>query len=100
MRAGGEKRGNCYDRHARKHWLLATFGDGTNCKCVHCGRSLNYHTIEADRIVPGQSYRHSNVQPSCHSCNLRRSDNPDWIYTPVEDSESSDDSFGVDFSAV
>ena len=80
MRAGGEKRGNCYDRAARKRWLLATFGDGTKAPCVHCAAMLTYETVEADRIIPGGRYSHDNVQPACRSCNLARSNDTSWTY--------------------
>ncbi len=80
MRAGGEKRGNCYDRHNRKVWMLKTFGDGTYCPCAHCRAALSYSTVEADRIIPGGTYGHSNVQPACRTCNLARSDDPTWVY--------------------
>ena len=77
-RAGEEKRGNSADRRARKVWMLKVWGDGEKCPCVHCGDPLSYETVEADRIVPGGSYRRDNVQPACRRCNLRRSDNADW----------------------
>lgn len=79
MRPGGEKRGSAADRRARKLWMLATWGTGKTCPCVHCGKRLNYETVEADRIVPGGSYRRENVQPACRACNLARSNNLDWV---------------------
>lgn len=79
MRPGGEKRGNSRDRRARKLWMLETWGDGKSCPCVHCGTKLRYSTVEADRIVPGGSYRRSNVQPACRACNLGRSNNESWV---------------------
>jgi hypothetical protein len=78
MRDGGERRGNARDRRARKVWLLATFGDGQSCPCVHCRRPLTYSTVEADRIIPGGSYRRDNVQPACRRCNSQRSNRCDW----------------------
>lgn len=78
-RHGGEKRGNSYARRARKHWMLATWGDGTTCQCVHCQVELNFDTVEADRIIPGGSYRRDNVQPACRACNLDRSNKTDWV---------------------
>lgn len=84
MRPGGEQRGNSEDRANRKRWMLRTFGDGETCPCTHCGTRLDYHHLESDRIVPGGSYTHSNVQPSCRACNLRRSNDPDWKYEPVQ----------------
>lgn len=78
MRAGGEKRGNSTDRRARKYWMLGTFGDGKSAPCVWCAMALTYETIEADRIIPGGSYRRDNVQPACRTCNLSRSNKVDW----------------------
>lgn len=78
-RPGGEKRGNNKDRRARKIWMLSTWGDGSRCPCVHCGISLDYATVEADRIVPGGSYRRENVQPACRDCNASRSNDTEWI---------------------
>lgn len=80
VRAGGEKRGNSSDRRARRAWMLSTWGDGVKCPCVHCGCVLNDSTVEADRIVPGGSYRRDNVQPACRGCNLARSNNTEWSY--------------------
>jgi 5-methylcytosine-specific restriction endonuclease McrA len=62
--------------------MLATWGDGSQCPCVHCGGLLSYTTVEADRIIPGSqggSYRRENVQPACRRCNASRQDNPDWV---------------------
>ncbi len=59
--------------------MLSTWGDGSSCECVHCGTGLTYETVEADRIVPGGSYRRDNVQPACRGCNARRSDNAEWV---------------------
>lgn len=78
-RAGGDKRGNAADRERRKWWMLETWGDGYNCKCVHCETMLDYFTVEADRKVPGGSYRRENIQPSCGLCNKRRSNNSEWL---------------------
>lgn len=84
-------RGNNRDRRLRKQWLLGALrdprlgyapfgGDGTQVRCVHCGQCLTYDTVEADRIVPGGSYRRENVQPSCRRDNSVRGSNPDWVY--------------------
>lgn len=73
-RHGGDKRGSAASRRARKHWMLATRGDGITCPCVWCGESLTFETVEADRITAGGSYRRENVQPACRGCNLERSD--------------------------
>jgi 5-methylcytosine-specific restriction endonuclease McrA len=84
VRRGGEKRGSSYQRRARKVWMLSAFGDGTTCKCVHCGVSLTFATVEADRKVPGGSYRRENVQPACRRCNAQRSNNPNWRKPKVQ----------------
>lgn len=89
MRAGGEKRGNSYDRKARKLWMLATFGDGFKVACVHCRAMLTYEEVEADRIIPGGSYRHSNVQPACRGCNLARSNDATWTYAAQREDDSN-----------
>lgn len=73
-----DKRGNSRDRAARRAWMLRTFGDGTTCPCVHCGVSLTDATMQADRIVPGGSYRRSNVQPACGGCNRERGNDVAW----------------------
>lgn len=78
-RPGGEKRGNSADRRARKMWMLEYFGNGLFVNCVHCDKILNYETVEADRIIPGGSYRRCNIQPGCRQCNSRRSNNIDWV---------------------
>lgn len=78
-RHGGDKRGSARDRRARKHWMLSYFGNGQECACVHCHCTLTFDTVEADRIIPGGSYRRDNVQPACRKCNLDRSDNLDWL---------------------
>lgn len=79
MRKGGDQRGKARDRRIRKTKLLAIFGDGTTCPCVHCGRKLDFQTIEQDRITPGGSYRLLNVQPSCGPCNKIRSNDVAWV---------------------
>lgn len=74
-----DKRGSAASRRARKTYLLSAFGDGTSVACVHCGVSLTFATLQADRIIPGGSYRRDNVQPSCARDNIARSDNAAWI---------------------
>jgi 5-methylcytosine-specific restriction endonuclease McrA len=83
VRPGGEKRGNSYDRRRRKEWMLRTFGDGEEVPCTHCSTTLTYETVEADRIVPGASYRRENIQPACRECNLSRGDDPTWEPAPA-----------------
>lgn len=86
VRAGGEKRGNSKDRRARKIWMLSPVsgfgGNGTTVPCVFCGHGLGYAEVEADRIIPGGSYRRDNVQPACRPCNLAKLDSADL--TPAE----------------
>jgi 5-methylcytosine-specific restriction endonuclease McrA len=77
--SGEDKRGNARNRAARKNWMLATWGDGEKCDCVHCGTPLSYETVQADRIAPGGSYARKNVQPSCAGCNRSRSNNTAWV---------------------
>ena len=76
MRHGGDKRGSAAARRARKHWMLTTFGNGHECACVHCQARLTFATVEADRIIPGGSYRRENVAPACRRCNARRGTRP------------------------
>jgi hypothetical protein len=81
QRSGGDKRGNSYTRRRRKLRMLAELGDGITVDCAHCKRPLTYSQLEADRIVPGGSYRWENVQPSCRADNLDRSNDANWTYT-------------------
>jgi 5-methylcytosine-specific restriction endonuclease McrA len=84
QRHGGEKRGNSYARRARKQWILSEAagfgGDGTKVPCTHCQSLLDFESVEADRIIPGGSYRRDNVQPACRKCNLDRSNDAAWTY--------------------
>jgi hypothetical protein len=81
-RNGGDKRGNAANRRARKVWFLSPVagfgGNGETVPCVHCQCELAFADIEADRIIPGGSYRRENVQPSCRPCNIERSDDASW----------------------
>lgn len=79
-RPGTDKRGNAERRRRNKYWMLETFGNGRTCPCTHCGKRLNFQTVEADRKVPGGSYRRDNIQPSCGMCNKVRSNNVTWIH--------------------
>jgi hypothetical protein len=84
QRHGGDKRGSAASRRARKLWMLSEAagfgGDGTKVPCVHCDATLDFDAVEADRIVPGGSYRRDNVQPACRVCNLDRSNDATWSY--------------------
>ena len=77
MRNGGDRRGRAADRRRRKTWLLWKF----NATCVHCGKGLDFSTIEADRITPGGSYARHNIQASCRPCNVRRGNSPITPYS-------------------
>lgn len=87
-RPGGEKRGNSYARRARKDWMLspqAGFGgNGREVQCKHCHQPLTFKTVEADRKIPGGSYRRDNIQPACRTCNLARSNNSSWTPPKAE----------------
>lgn len=76
MRNGGDRRGSSADRRARKQWLLAAYGDGAQAPCYHCGTPLTATSCEADRIIPGGSYGHNNILPSCGPCNKKRGNKP------------------------
>jgi hypothetical protein len=67
-----DRRGSARARRARKLWLLATFGDGTECPCFWCGTSLSLFTLQQDRLVPGGPYRRENLVPACGRCNIAR----------------------------
>jgi 5-methylcytosine-specific restriction endonuclease McrA len=76
MRAGGEKRGNSRDRARRKVWLLETFDtdlgpDRARCHLkvsAVCSEVVDRYSLTADRINPGGTYAHENVQPACRPC--------------------------------
>lgn len=74
-----DKRGSSADRRARKTFLLTVFGNGDTVACVHCGVTLTRETLQADRIIPGGSYRRNNIQPSCAKDNNARSNNVAWL---------------------
>jgi hypothetical protein len=87
-RAGGDKRGSAADRRARKQWMLSPAagfgGNGIEVPCaLGCGSLVTFATVEADRVVPGGSYRRANVQPACRPCNLARSDDGDLTASEV-----------------
>lgn len=76
MRPGGEKRGGSKDRRNRRLWLLATFDKDLGPDLARCWLDLSpsclvtvdIHTLTVDRITPGGSYRHENIQPACRVC--------------------------------
>lgn len=67
-----DRRGSAAARRARKRWLLTEFGNGNTCPCVWCGKSLNWFTLQQDRLVPGGPYRRGNLVPACRGCNIGR----------------------------
>lgn len=70
-----DRRGNSYDRAARRAWLFKTFGNGKTCPCFACGRKLDKKTMTVDRIKPGHkggTYRRKNCRPACGKCNTTR----------------------------
>jgi len=75
-----KKRGNVYDRHSRNKWLRspeAGFGgNGETVPCTMCGTVLTEKTVEADRILAGDSYAHWNIRPACRPCNASRGNKP------------------------
>jgi hypothetical protein len=81
-RAGGDKRGSAAQRRARKQYLLDRFGNGEVCRCIYCNCELTFATVEADRILPGGSYRRENVIPACRECNVKRLDKSLWSFAP------------------
>lgn len=76
MRPGGEKRGNSRDRARRRRWLLESFDTdlGPDLARCHlelsdrCRGTVDRHTLSVDRIEPGGSYAHENIQPACTPC--------------------------------
>jgi hypothetical protein len=69
-------RGNTVDRHRRRLWMLAEWGDGVEAPCWECGTPVDYDTIIADRLVPGReggTYRRDNIKgPHCKGCSTRQ----------------------------
>lgn len=77
MRAGGEKRGNCYDRRRRRAWLLVNFDPELGAEVARCHLRLaddrchvyvDDQTLTVDRIDPAGGYQHDNIQPACRPC--------------------------------
>ena len=103
IRAGGkpgrvDPRGSSKSRNTRAGKLTGTVslrkgeknwgGSAGAVSCVHCGKKVFKDPpkdrpdlkLHQDRINPGGPYAYHNIQPSCPSCNQRRSNNPDWKY--------------------
>jgi hypothetical protein len=76
MRPGGDRRGSTRNRAQRRRWLLATFDVDLGPERARCALQLSERclvivdadTLTADRIDPGGSYRHDNIQPACARC--------------------------------
>lgn len=86
QRNGGDHRGSAAARRSSKLWLLSSCGghdwsgtwfpfggDGYMVPCFWCQKPLDFYSVERDRIVPGASYRRTNLIPSCSPCNKDRS---------------------------
>lgn len=90
----GGDRGSSYDKRERRLWLIgakesvrygrAPFGgDGTHVDCIFCKVPLTRETLTVDRKIPGSkggSYRYSNIQPCCDTCNKSRGDMPAKVF--------------------
>lgn len=81
-----DPRGNSTDRRRRKEWMLSSDqfkrppgSKGRHVFCTHCGSTLTYSTVEADKKNPAGTYRRDNVQPACRSCNIARSNDTSWV---------------------
>jgi 5-methylcytosine-specific restriction endonuclease McrA len=72
-RKGGDDRGSAVDRRRRKHYLLATYGDGATTRCAFCKIELTADTVTVDRFpIPGKlggRYTRDNIRPACGPCN-------------------------------
>jgi predicted ABC-type ATPase/5-methylcytosine-specific restriction endonuclease McrA len=78
-RPGGDLRGSTKDRARRTQKLLKEFGNGEHAPCVYCGKVLDKHTLQQDKIYTGHEggrYRMENLLPACASCNKHRGDTP------------------------
>jgi 5-methylcytosine-specific restriction endonuclease McrA len=77
-----DRRGNPRNRRARKMWMLSApqfGGNGQVVRCTYCPTFLTYASVQADRIIPGGSYRRENVTPACGPCNINRSNKTGWV---------------------
>jgi hypothetical protein len=78
-RAGGDDRGNSYQRARNRQIMLDQFGDGKTACCVNCGVKLNDDTVSLDRIITGSNngrYVRKNLIPLDYACNNWRGDKP------------------------
>lgn len=87
-------KGNTADRAARRANLLRHWGNGTECACVWCGRTLvdmgaeasgagHDDHVTADHILchsEGGRYIMTNLVPACSTCNKSRGATPFDIY--------------------
>src|SRR5258708_170027 len=59
---------------------------GKDVHCAHCGTMLTYergsksNTLEQDKRNPSKGYKYENIQPSCRSCNINRSNDIGWVH--------------------
>lgn len=88
-RAGGDFRGNSYDRRRRSQRLLEEFGNGVTAGCSYCGKILDASTLTEDKIITGKlggRYILPNLIPACQPCNAKRSDSPFSAVAAIEKS--------------
>lgn len=72
---GKDKRGNVYDRRARREFLMKKFGNGRTIPCYWCGKRMRTK-FEVDRYPicghAGGTYVRENLVASCKKCNASR----------------------------
>lgn len=70
------KRGNTYDRRARRAWIVRTFALDGVLRCVHCWEAVGVDAFHVDRFPTcghaGGRYVRGNIVPSCGPCNIAR----------------------------
>lgn len=102
MRPGGDLRGSVRNRRQRRTWLLETFDPDlgpTKARCAlgisgACLKTVDANTLTVDRIEPGGSYRHENIQPACTPCQntqgalITRERRQQWLQWRIEADEA------------
>lgn len=77
MRAGGDLRGSYRNRRQRRRWLLLTFDPDLGPELARCHLKIagdrchvyvDDRSLTVDRIEPGGTYAHGNIQPACTPC--------------------------------
>ncbi len=90
-----DPRGNSESRAKRSQKLLSDPQfkhtiPGRDVHCTHCGTMLTYekggknNTLEQDKKNPSGGYKYENIQPSCRSCNITRSNDTTWTHPGKE----------------